>query len=165
MQTPPCAVEKAASAFWRAIIAMASGARKPRAVKSLTSSATTRSLQNGQSLPNRMRSFAATRDSAPIGCAPEASALSYQNDFRPAKIFSRERCLSRASIIGETESRQAMNGSVPPAWERMNWIDGKRSSAPENSRLTAARVVSNTYSIMNPGHGSVSDLLDGCRLG
>ena len=156
---------KSFSALPRAIIAMASGARKPRAVKSLTSSATTRSLQNGQSLPNRMRSFAATRDSAPIGCAPEASALSYQNDFRPAKISARERCLSRASIIGETESRQAMNGSVPPAWERMKLIEGKRSSAPENSRLTAARVVSNTYSIMKPGHGSVSDLLDGCRLG
>src|SRR4029077_7993190 len=130
-----------------------------------TSSATTRSLQNGQSLPNTMRSGAAMRDSAPIGAAPHASALSYQNVLSPAKISSRDLCLSRLSIIGATDSRQARKGRVPPAWERMKRMFAKRSSAPENNRLTAARVVSNGYSIMKPGHGRSSDLLDGCRLG
>ena len=71
-------------------MAIASGARKPDAVKSATSSATTLSLQNGQSLPKRMRSFAATRDSAAMGSSPEARALSYQNVFMPAKISSRD---------------------------------------------------------------------------
>ena len=80
-------------------------------------------------------------------------------------MSSRERCISRLSIIGATESRQARKGRVPPACDRMNLIFAKRSSAPENNRLTAARVVSNGYSIMKPGHGRSSDLLDGCRLG
>src|ERR1700684_2625419 len=124
-------------------MANVSGARNPGAVKSATSSFTTASLQNGQSQPNTIRSGAAIFDSAAIGAAPQASALSYQNVRKPAKISSRERCLSRLSIIGATESRQARKGRAPPAWDRMNLTLAKRSSAPENSRLTAARVVSN----------------------
>jgi hypothetical protein len=69
------------------------------------------------------------------------------------------------SIIGDTESRHAKYGISPPACASTKRMRGNRSIAPLNTRFTAARVVSNTYSIMKPGHGSSSVRLDGCSDG
>ena len=73
--------------------------------------------------------------------------------------------MAAVSSPAEALAIQAKYGITPPACGRMNFTRGKRSSAPEKTRFTAARVVSNRYSIMKAGQGSASELLEGCRPG
>ena len=85
------------------------------------------------------------------------SALSYQKCRSRAKISSRRelrqprvdhrRHREPPGEIGHQRRRHA---------RRMKRMRGKRSIAPLNTRLTTARVVSNRYSIMKPGHGRSS---------
>ena len=48
-------------------------------------------------------------------------------------------------------NRSVRNGIVPPAWEKMNRMSGKRAAAPLNSRLAMVRVVSVPYSMTAGG--------------
>ena len=55
------------------------------------------------------------------------------------------RCPSSIEILW------ARNGTVPPPCVMMRRISGQRFNVPVKTRLTIARVVSNTYSTTNGG--------------
>src|SRR5262249_45114259 len=82
-------------------------------------SAITPALAKGKSEPNTPRPGGATGRGGPKVGSRGGGALSYQKCAKPAKISSRESRGSRASIRGDTASRQAKYGTSPPACGRM----------------------------------------------
>src|ERR1700682_6724395 len=77
---------------------------------SLTASAITLALANGQSVPNTICSGRATPARHAIVCGAGDKAVSYQKRPRRAKICSGGTCGSRGAIIGENDRRQGETG-------------------------------------------------------